>query len=72
MDVEKTVQGALDSFENDNFTDAKDAIKGIIKSKINSHLKDKLKLDNDIEPKPKSEPEKTDDVDDVDDVDTEE
>ncbi len=54
MDVEKTVQGALDSFENDNFTDAKDAISGIIKSKINSHLKDKLKLDKDIAPEPES------------------
>lgn len=55
MDKEK-IKKALDHFENDKFVDAKDIISQEIKGKRDEFIKDKLGLQNDINP-----PEKTDD-----------
>lgn len=43
------IKKALDYFENDKFTDAKDIISKEIKTKKNQWIKDKLELKNDIE-----------------------
>lgn len=41
------VKKALDSFENDEYVDAKDKLKQIVRTKLNTHLKDKLGLGKD-------------------------
>lgn len=56
MDQEK-IRKALDHFENDKFTDAKDILKREIGAKKNDFLKDKLGLKNDLGEKPKKEEE---------------
>ena len=50
IDKEK-IKSAMDDFENDNFIDAKDTLKGEIKGAISDYFKDKLELKNDLEPK---------------------
>jgi len=55
MDKEQ-IKKALDHFENDEFTDAKDILSKEIKSVKNDWLKDKLELKNDIEPAPVADP----------------
>ena len=47
MDNEQ-IKKALDNFENDKFTDAKDVLSKVISDKRDSYLKDKLGLKNDI------------------------
>jgi len=49
VDKEK-IKAALDSFEEDSFTDAKDILKGEISKHRDGWLKDKLELQNDINP----------------------
>lgn len=51
MDKEK-IKKAMDHFENDEFTKAKDILKKEIHQRKNDWLKDKLDLKNDVEPKP--------------------
>lgn len=46
------IRKALDHFENDEFSDAKDILNKEIKGVRNEWLKDKLELKNDIEPAP--------------------
>ena len=60
MNKEK-VKKALDHFEKDQFTDAKEVLAGEIKAKKNAFLKDKLGLKDDIEPveKEDDDPDKT-------------
>lgn len=50
MDNEK-IRKAIDSFEDDKFTDAKDALKSEIAGKRDSFLKDKLGLKGEVSPK---------------------
>ena len=54
IDNEK-IKSALDDFENDNFIDAKETLKAEIKGAISDYFKDKLDLQNDLEPKPETE-----------------
>ena len=56
MDKEK-IKKALDHFEKDQFTDAKEVLAGEIKAKKNAFLKDKLGLKDDIEPVEKDDSE---------------
>lgn len=49
MDKEE-IKKALDAFEKDEFTDAKEILSKGIKSKRNEKLKSKLELESDIEP----------------------
>ena len=56
MDKE-AIRKALDAFEDDKYTDAKEIIQGEIEKKRNSFLKDKLELDNDVNPVPEKEDE---------------
>jgi len=56
IDNEK-IKGALDDFENDDFISAKDTLKAEIKGCISDYFKDKLELQNDLEPKPETETE---------------
>lgn len=49
MDKEQ-IRKALDAFENDKFSDAKDIVKKEISKKRDDFLKDKLELSNDINP----------------------
>lgn len=51
MDKEK-VRKALDHFENDEFVDAKEILSKEIKTSVDSHVKDKCDLKNDIDPAP--------------------
>lgn len=51
MDKEK-IKKALDHFENDEFVDAKEILKKEISARKNEKIKDKLELQNDIDPKP--------------------
>jgi hypothetical protein len=51
MDQEK-VRKALDHFENDEYVDAKEVLSQEIKGAINTHVKDKCDLKNDIDPAP--------------------
>ena len=44
------IKKALDHFENDEFSLAKDILTKEIKKKVNNHFKDKLELKNDLEP----------------------
>jgi len=57
----EAVKKIVDDFEDDNFVDAKETLKGELKDKVNSYLKDKLDLQNDSEP--------SDNIDDSDDDD---
>jgi hypothetical protein len=59
----KAIKKALDHFENDQFVDAKDIISKEISGKRDIFLKDKLGLQQDINPAPKPEVDdkKTDD-----------
>ncbi len=45
------IKDALDSFENDDFISAKDTLKGEIKDAVSDFFKEKLDLQNDLEPK---------------------
>lgn len=54
IDNEK-IKSALDDFESDDFISAKDTVKAEIKGAISDYFKDKLDLQNDLEPKPKPE-----------------
>lgn len=56
IDKEK-IKTALDDFENDNFIDAKDNLKAEIKGVVSDYFKDKLELQNDLEPKAEVETE---------------
>lgn len=56
----KKVRKALDHFENDEFVDAKEILSKEIKGAVNTHVKDKTGLKNDIDPAPA---EKEDDLD---------
>jgi hypothetical protein len=47
---DKVIKGALDSFENDDFIDAKDKLKGEISKAKDVYLKQKLGLEKDINP----------------------
>jgi hypothetical protein len=49
MDKEQ-IKKALDHFENDEYTDAKDILKKEISSKRDEFIKNKLELKNDINP----------------------
>jgi hypothetical protein len=49
MDKEQ-IKKALDAFEDDKYTDAKDILKKEIASKRDEFLKNKLELQNDINP----------------------
>lgn len=51
------IKKALDHFENDEYTDAKEILQAEIHNRRNDFLKDKLGLSNDIEPKPKQDEE---------------
>jgi len=55
MDKEQ-IKKALDHFEQDEFTDAKDILSKEIKGVKNDWLKDKLDLKNDIETAPVADP----------------
>lgn len=46
MDKEKIKQ-ALDQFEDENYVDSKETLRGEIRDKVNSYLKDKLELEKD-------------------------
>ncbi len=46
------IKKALDHFENDEFVDAKDIMTKAIQGKRDDFLKDKLGLENDINPAP--------------------
>ncbi len=62
MPIDKEqVKKALDKFEDDKFTDAKDILKGEISKHRDEWIKDKLELKNDINPPidKKEEPEDT-------------
>lgn len=48
MDKEKVKQSITD-FENEDYMSSKEIIRGEIKDKIDSHLKDTLGLENDID-----------------------
>jgi len=63
IDNEK-IKDALDDFENDNFIDAKDTLKREIKGAISDYYKDKLELQNDLEPKVDTDTEVDIDTDD--------
>jgi ribosomal protein L23 len=54
IDTEK-IKTALDDFENDDFISAKDSIKLEIKGAVSDYFKDKLDLQNDLEPKTDTE-----------------
>jgi hypothetical protein len=56
MDRE-AIKKALDNFENDEFTNAKEILQKEIKAAKFDFLKKKLDLANDIEPKPSAEKE---------------
>lgn len=57
MPVDKEeIKKALDHFENDDFTSAKEVLQKEIHKAKNDFLKDKLDLSNDIEPSPEAEP----------------
>jgi hypothetical protein len=56
VDNEK-IKSALDDFENDDFISAKDTLKGEIKSAVTDYWKEKLELQNELEPKPEVETE---------------
>ena len=72
IDNEK-IKSALDDFENDDFISSKDTIKAEIKGAISDYFKDKLELQNDLEPKAEVETEEeTEDVETETDTDTEE
>jgi len=49
IDKEK-IKAALDDFEDDKFSDAKDILKGEISKQKNEWLKSKLELKDDIDP----------------------
>ena len=49
IDKEK-IKAALDDFEDDKFSDAKDVLKGEISKHKNEWLKSKLELKDDIDP----------------------
>mgnify|MGYP001074906277 CR=1 FL=1 len=63
------VKKAIDSFENDKFTDAEEKIRKELKARKNDYLKKELGLEKDVET---IEPDKTDDKDDKTDDDKEE
>ena len=42
----RNIKKALDSFENDKYTDARDLLKKEIRAKRDEYLKDKLNLKN--------------------------
>lgn len=44
--MEERIKSALDSFENDDYMDAKDNIKNFVKDKVNSYLKDKIGVES--------------------------
>ena len=56
IDNEK-IKSALDDFENDDFISAKDTLKQEIKGAISDFFKEKLDLQNDLEPKAETETE---------------
>jgi hypothetical protein len=47
MDTEKVKQ-AFDHFENDEYTDAEQKTREVVRSEINKKMKDKLGLQNDV------------------------
>jgi len=47
----KNIKKAMDDFENDDFISAKDIIKAEIKGAVSDYFKDKLELQNDLDPK---------------------
>jgi hypothetical protein len=49
------IKKALDDFENDNFMDSKDKLKGEISKTRDKYVKDKTGLKNDINPKDDSD-----------------
>jgi len=49
------IKSAMDDFENDDFISAKDTLKAEVKGAITDYFKDKLELQNDLEPKPEVE-----------------
>ena len=51
MDQEK-IKKALDHFENDEFVDAKEVLSQEIKGSVETHLKDKIGLQQDLNPAP--------------------
>ena len=58
----KAIRKALDHFEKDEYTDAKEIITKEIAGKRDVFLKDKLGLGQDINPAPKQEIESDDDT----------
>ena len=56
MDQEK-IKKALDHFENDEFVDAKEVLSQEIKGSVETHLKDKIGLQQDLNPAPANEDE---------------
>jgi hypothetical protein len=54
---EENIKKALDHFENDEFTDAKEILQAEIHDRRNEFLKDKLGLAKDVEPKPQTDEE---------------
>ena len=50
VDNEK-IKSALDDFENDDFISAKDTLKAEIHGAVTDYWKDKLELQNELEPK---------------------
>jgi len=60
VDDEK-IKAALDDFEDEKFSDAKDKISGEVKKLRDEFLKDKLKLKGDLADKEEEEEEKSDD-----------
>ncbi len=53
------IKKALDHFENDEFVDAKDIMTKAIQGKRDDFLKDKLGLENDINPAPEKKEDDT-------------
>lgn len=51
----KAIRKALDNFENDKYTDAKDIIKREIAGKRDVFIKNKLGLSQDINPAPEQD-----------------
>ena len=64
IDNEK-IKSAMDDFENDNFIDAKDTLKAEIKGAISDFFKEKLDLQNDLEPKAEETPEEAEETEGV-------
>ena len=54
MDKDK-IRKAIDSFEEDKFSDSKDILSGEIRNTRDTYIKDKLGLEKDINPKKKEE-----------------